>query len=53
MTTHEEFVEGVKYYPVEEEYIDRSNLGEITSKDEGLLLVIKRLVHTPKKEEET
>ena len=53
MTTHEEYVEEVKYYPEEEEYIDISNLDEISSKDEGFLLVIKRLVHTPKKEEET
>lgn len=46
---HEEYVEEVKYYPEEEEYIDISNLDEITSKDEGLLLVIKRLVHIQRK----
>ena len=52
-TTHEEYAEGVEDYLKEEEYINGVNLKEITYEDEGVSLVIRRLIYAPKKEEDT
>ncbi|PON33489.1 Zinc finger, CCHC-type [Parasponia andersonii] len=52
LTTHDDDVERDKTYFENEEYIDEVEPKEVSYRDEGISLVIRRLMYTPKKEED-